>query len=135
MQREFSREINKLDGKGSPEIEEIAEIKKTHDKMMDKSESAIVFEQFNSLLAQMSEIFKKKNHDYSGDDPFSNFKQSERIGIPAWKGCLIRLFDKFSRLCQLAKKGTMEVKNETFEDTCMDMAVYSLILILLRREK
>jgi len=107
--------------------------KKESTKMNDKKLD--VFEQFDSLLAQMSEIFKKKNHDYAGEDPFSNFRQSEKIGIPAWKGCMVRLGDKWSRLCQLAKKGEAEVKDETFEDTCLDLAIYALILRMLRSGK
>ena len=122
------------------EVKEIAEeIKKGTtekiEKMLNQNRYRLVFKQFGSLLTQMSETFKKKNSDYAGEDPFSNFRQSERIGIPAWKGCLVRIGDKYSRLCQLAKKGEAEVKDETFEDTCMDLAIYALILRMLKEGK
>jgi hypothetical protein len=56
------------------------------------------------------------------------------MGIPAWKGCLIRLSDKFSRLCSFARKEDYQVKDESIEDTLLDNAIYSLICILLYRE-
>ena len=115
--------------------QEIKKLREMHEKVIKQDKDLTVFEQFNSLLAQMSETFKKKNHDYAGEDPFSNFRQSEKIGIPAWKGCMVRLGDKWSRLCQLAMKGEAEIKDETFEDTCMDLAIYALILRMLKREK
>lgn len=90
---------------------------------------------FYKLLDKMKEIHSAKNHDYSGgDDPFKNFKISETMGIPAWKGCLIRKSDKFSRLCSFAKKEDYQVKDESVEDTLLDDAIYSLICILLYRE-
>ena len=45
---------------------------------------------FYELLDKMKEIHSNKNHDYSGEgDPFRNFRMSEEMGIPSWKGCLI----------------------------------------------
>lgn len=91
---------------------------------------------FYKLLDKMKEIHSNKNHDYAGgDDPFRNFRISEVMGIPAWKGCLIRMGDKFSRLCSFAKKEEYKVKDENIEDTLIDMAIYSLIDIILYREK
>ena len=91
---------------------------------------------FYKLLEKMKEIHSNKNHDYSGEgDPFRNFKMSEEMGIPAWKGCLIRMGDKYSRLCSFAKKEEYKVKDENIEDTLMDLAIYSLIDIILYREK
>jgi hypothetical protein len=90
---------------------------------------------FYKLLDKMRDIHSAKNHDYSGEgDPFRNFKISETMGIPAWKGCLIRLSDKFSRLCSFARKEDYQVKDESIEDTLLDNAIYSLICILLYRE-
>jgi len=92
---------------------------------------------FYKLIKELKEIHSSKNHDYSGEgDPFKNFKLSEEsMGIPAWKGCLIRISDKFSRLCNFAKKEKYEVKDENIEDTLKDLAVYSLICIILYRER
>ena len=89
---------------------------------------------FYQLLDELKEIHSQKNHDYAGeDDPLKNFRMSENMGIPAWKGCLIRISDKFSRLCSFAKKEEYEVKDESIEDTLKDLAVYSLICLILYR--
>ena len=91
-------------------------------------------EQFDSLVdhftSRMKELLKSKGHDYtSGQDRFSNFRLSEALGVPAWKGVLIRLGDKFSRLCSFAQKGEQKVKDESFEDTCIDLANYAVLLL------
>lgn len=90
---------------------------------------------FYDLLNKMAEIHSRKNHDYAQEDPLSNFRISEKMGIPAWKGALIRLSDKVSRLWTFAKKESLEVSDETFTDTLMDLAVYALITILLYEDK
>lgn len=94
-------------------------------------------EQFYALLEKMKEIHDAKRHDYaSNEDRFSNLMLSELMGIPAWKGCLVRISDKFSRLTEFAKKEELKVKDESIEDTFLDMANYALIgIILYRREK
>ncbi len=89
---------------------------------------------FYELLQEMGELHSRKNHDYSGDDPLSNLKSSVEIGIPAWKGILIRLMDKWARLKTFAKKETLEVKDESIKDTLMDSAVYSLLCIIIHEE-
>ena len=91
---------------------------------------------FYKLLEEIKQIHSNKNHDYSGEgDPFKNFKLCENMNIPAWKGCLIRISDKFSRLCSFATKEKLEVKDESMEDTLKDLAVYALICIILYRER
>lgn len=89
---------------------------------------------FYELLQEMGELHSRKNHDYSGDDPLSNLKSSVEIGIPAWKGILVRLMDKWARLKGFAKKGILEVKDESIRDTLMDNAVYSLLCIIIYEE-
>lgn len=90
---------------------------------------------FYELLDKMAEIHHKKNHDYSvgKKDPLSNFRMCEEFGIPAWKGCLVRISDKFSRITQLSTKEA-EVKDESIEDTLIDLSCYSLLCIILLRE-
>jgi len=88
---------------------------------------------FYKILEELRELHSRKNHDYAtSDDPLSNFKEAERLGIPAWKGCLIRMSDKWCRLIELSKKEGM---NESIEDTLRDLAVYSIIAIILYEEK
>ena len=88
---------------------------------------------FHALLKQIGELHDRKNADYAtNQDPFSNFKECERFNVPAWKGCLVRMSDKWARICNLTKGE--EAKNEPLEDSFMDMAVYSLICLLLYQE-
>jgi hypothetical protein len=86
---------------------------------------------FNELIAEIQQLHEAKNADYSNDkDALLCFQTSEQIGISAWKGCLVRMGDKYNRACQLAKKEA-NVKEETIIDTLKDLAVYSLLCIEL----
>ena len=89
---------------------------------------------FYKLIEELKEIHSSKNHDYAGQDPLSNLKMSEAFGIPAWKGTLIRMSDKFARIVQLANKEENLVKDESIIDTLKDLAVYSLLCIILYEE-
>ena len=91
---------------------------------------------FYELLSKMKEIHDAKNSDYSEtNDSLSNFKMSERFGIPSHIGVLVRISDKYSRICQLINKGeeNNSVKDETIDDTLLDLANYCLLMIILRR--
>jgi len=56
-------------------------------------------------------------------------------GIPAWKGCCVRIGDKFSRIMGFAKKEKLKVKDESIRDTLVDMANYALIALILYEEE
>lgn len=90
--------------------------------------------EFNKLLDEMRKIHDTKNRDYSGElSLYQNFMETEDMGIPAWKGVIVRMTDKFCRLKGFAKKEALEVKDESIEDTLLDLANYSLLCILIRR--
>lgn len=90
---------------------------------------------FYILLRQMAALHSRKNHDYAGaEDPLRNLKSSARLGLDPVTGVLVRLQDKMSRLESFAQQGELLVKDESVEDTLMDMAVYSILGIILRRE-
>lgn len=85
---------------------------------------------FYALLAEIAELHSAKNHDYASQaQPLSNFLKCEAFGVPAWKGVLIRMSDKWARLEQLTNGKTP--KNESIRDSLIDNAVYSLICVLL----
>jgi len=90
---------------------------------------------FEDVLDQMLAIHKTKDADYSGgNESFSNFKESERIGVNDWKGAFIRLQDKYSRCCNLIKKKEAHaVKTETLDDTLIDLANYAIIVYILKK--
>lgn len=89
---------------------------------------------FSELLVKMSKLHAAKDHDYSNKDHLANFYVSEDFNVPAWKGCLIRLSDKFSRIKSIIKKGESKVTSESLEDTLLDLATYSLLVIILLKE-
>jgi hypothetical protein len=90
---------------------------------------------FYKLLEKMGDIHSRKNGNYAkASDSLSNFRLSNELGIDPFKGCLIRMSDKWSRICQLSK-GVPDLVGESLEDTLIDLANYSLISILLLREK
>lgn len=89
---------------------------------------------FDKLIAEIVELHNKKNHDYAKDeDPLSNFRRCEAFGIPSYKGVLVRLSDKWSRVEQLS--AGKQPKNESLRDSLIDSAVYSLIAVLLLDEQ
>jgi len=89
---------------------------------------------FYELLTEIAELHARKNHDYAKNaDPLSNLRMCESFGIPAYKGVLVRLSDKWSRITELSKKQA-KVTNESMIDTLMDNAVYSLLAIILLEE-
>lgn len=90
---------------------------------------------FHELLTTIAELHDKKQHDYGADeDIFANFRLSELSGVPAWQGSVIRMGDKYSRISNFIKKGEFKFKEESIKDTLMDMAVYSLITMILFEE-
>ena len=92
-------------------------------------------ERFYELLNQMKDTHDAKRHDYANTkDVFANFRTCEMAGIPAWKGCCVRIGDKFSRIMGFAKKEKLKVKDESIKDTLIDMANYALIALILYEE-
>ena len=91
---------------------------------------------FYELLNKMRDIHSAKNHDYAKEgDPLSNLRLTETLGwLEGWKSIIVRLGDKYSRLLNFAKKGRLEVKDESFIDTCVDMANYALLCAILFEE-
>jgi hypothetical protein len=74
--------------------------------------------------AKLHEIVKRKNSDYTGtfDDPYKNFRKRGALGF------LVRMDDKLARLESFIEKGSYEVQDESFLDTCLDLANYAILL-------
>lgn len=89
---------------------------------------------FYGVLEEARSMHDRKNADYGlEEDPFSNVRASEDFGIPGWVGCLTRANDKMRRL-QKASRGE-ELRNESIEDSLLDLLVYVGIALVLFREK
>jgi hypothetical protein len=75
-------------------------------------------------------VIVKKNADYAtGSDPFKNFKMASLIEISPERAILVRVSDKLARISNLLmpdKEAT--VKDETVDDTILDMINYLAIL-------
>ena len=86
-----------------------------------------------ALCTKAKVLMERKNHDYSGgvcgDDPFLNFSRVEKLGITDTKtGFMVRITDKVSRIITFIQKGELKVKDESFQDTILDLINYSVLL-------
>ncbi|HYA90249.1 MAG TPA: hypothetical protein VEK32_01990 [Thermodesulfobacteriota bacterium] len=89
-------------------------------------------ERFHEIVKEMVDLHDRKNRDYAGSDYLSNFLMCEKhMGIPGWKGCIVRLSDKMSRLMNIAKTDEVSVSDETVADTLTDLAIYAIITRIL----
>jgi hypothetical protein len=92
---------------------------------------------FFDLCDAIKEMHRKKSADYgcpTGTDPLANIRNGAKfVGIPAWKGAMVRLSDKVTRLATYNVTGRLE--NESLEDNLFDLASYALLALLLHREE
>jgi hypothetical protein len=92
---------------------------------------------FFDLCDSLKEMHQRKSRDYgcpSGEDPLANIRNGAKfVGIPSWKGAMVRLSDKVTRLASYNATGRLE--NESLEDNLFDLASYSLLALLLHREE
>jgi hypothetical protein len=93
-----------------------------------------------SLCERMVKITRAKNADYSGagDDPFANFRQiGHLLQTPnaVEQGFLTRMSDKMARIASFIAKGQLQVKDESVEDTLLDLANYCLLMIGFIKDK
>lgn len=100
---------------------------------MTKSE---YLELHRGMCEKMMEITRKKNHDYAGGDstvdPFQNFRAVERLGIcTVEQGFMTRMSDKMARIATLSihTEGKNLVEDEKVEDTLLDLANYSILML------
>ena len=104
----------------------------TRNTPIEKEQRSELSRRYYEILEEMIAIHDSKRHDYAdSEDIFLNFRTSEMMGVPAWKGVCIRLGDKFSRIMGFAKKERLEVKDESIKDTLIDMANYAIIALIL----
>lgn len=80
---------------------------------------------FKSLTEKMVATTTAKNNDYAGfGDPFANFREFGTLGF------LVRMSDKWRRIRNLVGENRPpSVKDESVEDTLIDLATYCLLLL------
>lgn len=87
-----------------------------------------------SILDNMQKVYEAKDNDYSSTGlPMGNLRKCEDAGIEAWRGCLVRMGDKISRLENFIKSQEYMV-DEKAEDTIIDLANYSILMSCLLKE-
>lgn len=88
---------------------------------------------FHEILGDLGSLHDQKQRDYGkDDDPFANVRGTTEWGIEAWVGAMVRGTDKVKRLQQYARTGTLA--NEGARDSFLDLAVYSIIALVLWEE-
>lgn len=94
-------------------------------------------ERLIQLLDEMKELYKRKNSGYNGNqpDPFTNFKACQAFGVDPFLGTLVRMADKWGRVCNLAQDAANEQVGESIKDTLSDLAMYALIARCLYEEQ
>lgn len=83
------------------------------------------------ICAKMISIAEKKNADYAGKggNAFNNFTRVEALGIAtAEQGFLTRMTDKLSRVISFMQNGELQVKDESVEDSLIDLANYAVLM-------
>jgi glutaredoxin 2 len=84
-------------------------------------------ELFKQATVKMANVYAAKNHDYG--DSFSRLRQRYPISI------LIRLADKLNRLDTLLTGNTAKVKDESIDDTLIDLANYAIMELVERQHE
>jgi hypothetical protein len=98
-------------------------------KGMFKDETAL------NILDNMQNVYEAKDNDYSATGlPMGNLRKCEDAGIDAWRGCLVRIGDKMSRLENFLKEKEYLVISERAEDTVIDLANYAILMSCLIEE-
>jgi hypothetical protein len=94
-------------------------------------------QRFYELCDSLKAMHSSKSQDYgcpSGTDPLANIRNgAEFVGIEHWKGAMVRLSDKVTRLATFNATGRLG--HEGVEDTLLDLASYSLLALLLYQEE
>jgi hypothetical protein len=94
-------------------------------------------QRFFDLCDELKSMHASKSSDYgcpSGNDPLANIRNGAAfVGIEPWKGAMVRLSDKVTRLATFNATGRLG--HEGVMDTCLDLASYALLAFVLYEEE
>jgi hypothetical protein len=91
-------------------------------------------ERFHQLLKEIGELHDKKQKDYgTPEDPFANVRGATEFGLPAPMGAFLAMKDCMQKITALVRNGRLE--NEPVDNVLKDMAVFSLIGLVLYEEE
>jgi hypothetical protein len=108
---------------------------KFYDKTISLLKERFTNEIALDILDNMQAVYEAKDNDYSATGlPMGNLRKCEDAGIDAWRGCLVRIGDKMSRLENFLKEKEYLVISEKAEDTVIDLANYAILMSCLIEE-
>lgn len=132
MSNSVTKYFEMYDGFDEPVLEE-----KSIDVIKDMREKyPQINKEFQKIQIEQYSLFCKKMLDYGK----ANISLGGDLSIPKDKtysltGIQIRLNDKINRLKNLLVHGKNYVKNESIEDTFIDISNYGIIALLVERNK
>jgi hypothetical protein len=101
-------------------------------KMGGTFDRGSLLELHDDLTTRARDLMTRKNHDYAGkggENPFANFLLCEAMGLCSTEaGMVVRLSDKLSRLATFVSAGELLVKDESVEDTLLDIINYAVLV-------
>ena len=111
--------------------ETLDEVKETLQKTLDKVKEPVeneFMEEYKKIVTETMELCVKKNKDYgsSVQDTF------EKFGDISY---LVRITDKYNRICSLLQNGKAEVEDESCSDSIRDMGNYLFLWLASRNLK
>ena len=109
------------------EVNESETLQKTLSKVKEPVENEFM-EEYKKIVTETMELCIKKNKDYgsSVQDTF------EKFGDISY---LVRITDKYNRICSLLQNGKAEVEDESCSDTIRDMGNYLFLWLASRNLK
>jgi len=115
---------------------DLVKIDSTSPMFTFESTYPVIAKEFKKIQEEQYKLFAKKMLDYGlgnvnlgGNMDNAEDKKYSILGIQ------IRLNDKINRLKNLLKNNINYVKNESIEDTFIDISNYGIIALLLQRDK
>lgn len=82
-----------------------------------------MIEKFRTITAEMASLYERKNSDY-GNSIHDTFV---KYGPAAY---LVRMEDKINRVRSLTLNNDQRVENEKVRDTLIDLANYSILMLM-----
>lgn len=103
-------------------IKERTSINEDNEKKLKnvKVEDDPFMEEYERIVTDTMNLCKKKNKDY-GSSVQDTFKKFGDVSY------LVRITDKYNRICSLLENGKVEVKDESITDTIVDLANYCFL--------
>ena len=88
---------------------------------------------FHQFLKDIGDLHDKKQRDYgTKEDPFANIRGATEFGVAPYIGAFLEMNGCMQKIKSLSVNGRLE--NDAVENVLKDMAVFSLIALVLWEE-